>query len=405
VRYGELGVRKSFAYGLNAAIGASVDQRSGSSPTFSQNRATTTTAVARLTLDLWKDLLGRTTHSNLQSAELGSQRAKIQREIGRKATNLTLRRTYWAIVGNELSTKITTELLGHAEKQSSESRKRQANFVADEGEVARYEGQAASRRSSLMALKYQRDKLERVLKEMIPSLAGQQIVLNPVDVEGPIQQVLACTATIASQSTTPLEFTPIDELISLLRQEKGLRLKVAATTSDIDLKLNAQARVTGVDRGTPQRGSPSGAINDINDNDRKGHSISLDLVVPLGGARSDQEDVKKMLEEKRFDAEIGSLEARLQSTHEQIKNSIPLIMQVLKNQRENAGWLRKRTASEQRKFAQARVSVVNLINDQDALLSSELDVISSQLNVMNLLLDYLAIFTDTPCDFNTKAHL
>jgi hypothetical protein len=112
-----------------------------------------------------------------------------------------------------------------------------------------------------------------------------------------------------------------------------------------------------------------------------------------------------MLEEKRFDAEIGSLEARLQSTHEQIKNSIPLIMQVLKNQRENAGWLRKRTASEQRKFAQARVSVVNLINDQDALLSSELDVISSQLNVMNLLLDYLAIFTDTPCDFNTKAHL
>jgi hypothetical protein len=53
-----------------------------------------------------------------------------------------------------------------------------------------------------------------------------------------------------------------------------------------------------------------------------------------------------------------------------------------------------------RKYEQARVSINDLIFDQDALLRSELTTIETQLQILNVLFDYLAIYTETPCGFN-----
>jgi hypothetical protein len=53
-----------------------------------------------------------------------------------------------------------------------------------------------------------------------------------------------------------------------------------------------------------------------------------------------------------------------------------------------------------KKYQQARASVNDLVQDQDALLSSELITIDTKLAVLNVILDYLAVYTETPCDFN-----
>jgi hypothetical protein len=53
-----------------------------------------------------------------------------------------------------------------------------------------------------------------------------------------------------------------------------------------------------------------------------------------------------------------------------------------------------------KKYVQARASVNDLVQDQDALLNSELATIDTQLQILNVLFDYLAIFTETPCSFN-----
>lgn len=405
IKSGEIGVRKNFSYGVAASLGASLDQRTGVSPTFAQHNATTTMGVARVQLDLWKDLLGRTTRSNLESAELVSKRAQLEREVNRKTFGLNIRRTYWALVANQLSSNLTKELLIQAEKQAKESRRRQANFIGDEGEVARYEAQAASRRSLLIALDYQKEQMSKQLKQFLPSLSGKQILIKPVDVEKTISTVLACTDTIGAEASTPYKFTQFDEMMEMLREEKTLRLKSASTTGDIDLKFTAEGRITGVDRGTNGPGKMSGSLDDIRNNNRSGHSFSLDLIIPLGDSKGRQENVQTLLAQKRFESQTSDLEVRLNSTHEELKNNIVLIKAVLKNQQESAAWLKKRLRLEQRKFSQARVSVVSLINDQDAFLNSELDVISSQLKILNLLLDYLTIFTDTPCEFNQKAHV
>jgi len=54
----------------------------------------------------------------------------------------------------------------------------------------------------------------------------------------------------------------------------------------------------------------------------------------------------------------------------------------------------------QRKFNQARIPVSALILDQDALFSSDLSIVDTKLAVLNTLLDYIVVFTETPCSFN-----
>ena len=54
----------------------------------------------------------------------------------------------------------------------------------------------------------------------------------------------------------------------------------------------------------------------------------------------------------------------------------------------------------QKKYQQARVSINDLIQDQDALLRANLTTIEAQLQVLNALFDYLVIYTETPCSFN-----
>ena len=78
------------------------------------------------------------------------------------------------------------------------------------------------------------------------------------------------------------------------------------------------------------------------------------------------------------------------------------LVDIFRDQKENSRLLRKRLQLERKKYTQARISVVDLINDQDALLSAELDVVSAQYQILSNLFDYLTVFTETPCDFNRK---
>ena len=73
---------------------------------------------------------------------------------------------------------------------------------------------------------------------------------------------------------------------------------------------------------------------------------------------------------------------------------------MIKNQNINTQQLEKRLKFMRKKYEQARASVNDLIQDQDALLNSELTTINTRLQILNVLFDYLVIYTDTPCEFN-----
>ena len=73
---------------------------------------------------------------------------------------------------------------------------------------------------------------------------------------------------------------------------------------------------------------------------------------------------------------------------------------MVRSQKQNTLALEKRLQVQNRKFREARVSANDLILDQDALLNSNLTTISTQLEIINTIFDYLVVFTETPCEFN-----
>lgn len=402
VRTAELGVRKASKYGASTQLGVITEQVTGKTPVFGVKNGTTTVARLGIGVDLWRDLFGRSTKADLEQLALGRERAALEKQVNEKAFNLTLRRLYWSLVANEYSTRISQGLLEQSSEQARQAKKRSDNYVADSSEVARYEAQVSSRRSALVALNYQREALRKNLVVLVPSLAGKDLKLDEVDIDSTVAEVLACTQVIAARQSTPYDYTRYDEMIDLLRRQKMAKLNSVDRSGGPDVQLTGDYQFTGVDQGATRAGSIGGSVRDIEQSNREGFSVGLKATIPLDDSRKSVEETRERLETRRFDAQLSGTQAQVEATHLQLQNNVTLLVDIIKYQKESSSLLKKRLSAERQKYAQARIAVEDLINNQDALLTSELGVVDAQLQMLNSLFDYLLVFSETPCAFNQK---
>lgn len=401
----QVGVRKNFRYGLSADLSASVDQRSGANNQTTFDDLHTTIYDLTLNIDLWQDLFGKLTQLKLDNAKLSYESSKIQSKIEEKAFLVAVRRMYWNLVANAEKLKISTRLLQQAEKQARDARQRKRNSIADAGEVARYESQVASRKGSVLLLEYQREQILKSLTDLVPSLNGQELNLGAYNVDKSIFDVLACTQIIEREKITPYNYTDFDEMTNLLKKVQKNQSELDQSYDDIDIKLSTSFRQIGVASDDPNgngslyEGSFEDSLDDIAENDRSAFQAGLQITIPLG-SQGKTAAVKEEYNKRRLDATIKSTENNLIATHNQISRQIKVLQQVIKTQRLNSDKLNIRLKDMKKKFNQARISVTALIQDQDALLNSDLAIIDTQLEILNTLLDYFTVFTDTPCGFN-----
>jgi outer membrane protein TolC len=398
----QIGVRQAFRGGVSLSASLGADQRSAMTPSGAFRDVSTSEVRLDLQVDLWKDLLGRLSKAQSDSATFDKERAELDREINRKAFLISLRRTYWSLVANSEQIKIYEGLKSISEKQLKDARARLRAGVTDGGEVARYEAQVASREGSSLYYRYQREIYLKQLKTLVPELQTKQILLADYNVPDMIKNVLACTQVIAGQKDVPLEFTRYDEVTKLLRQSQKEQNKLASSYDEVDLKFVGSVKTTGVasnnnGNGTT-RGSYGSAFDDWQDNNRTGYSAGLEVVIPLG--KEDTRQTQELLAQKRFDSQINQNDANLINTHQQLVKVIALLTDVVRAQKQNTEALERRLVVQDRKFREARLSVNDLILDQDALLNSSLITVNTQLEIINTILDYLVVFTETPCEFN-----
>ena len=405
IKTGQIGVRQSFKQGFKTSAAIATQQQSAvSSFTGKFRDVTTTVASFTVQMDLWRDLFGRMSKAAQENASLESKRASIENEIQLKTFSITLRRVYWSLVANQESLKISEELLKTANQQLAESKKRFQNSVAEADEVARYEAQVASREGSIIYLKYQKESLIKQLKNLLPELNNAELALGNYDLPNTVNQVLACTATIANQPSVPYDYTKYDEAISLIKKVKKNLADSNSRYADLDVQLYGTVKSTGVDADSTKtsfyRGSYGGSIDEMTATNRSGYELGLQFTLPLGSVKESTQRTKELYDEKRLKASIDGTEAQVINTHNQLVKSIALLTDVVRAQKVNSSQLEKRLSILKKKYSQARISVDDLISNQDALLNSELTTIDTQLEILNTLFDYLVVYTDTPCPFN-----
>jgi outer membrane protein TolC len=396
----QVGIKKNFKYGLQANIYSSVDKRGTESGLY-KNLYTSTQAL-ELNIDLWKDIFGRVTRRKLENAELVSKQSELQSDINEKVFRITLRRVYWSLVANQEKINISKNLYKAALKQAKDARKRKASSVADASEVARYESQVAARNGSVLLLEFERENILKQLRTMLPELSSKDIVLGKYSLNETVFEVLACTALIDKAKGVPYKYTQYDELTKLLRDVQVNQEKVDNSYDSIDLKLSATFKNVGVSSNDDGDSTYSGSLSDSmkGSNTESATTAGLMLTIPLGKKISDTNSVKTEYNKRRLKASIANVETNLVATHKQISRSIKVLGQVINAQKVNSKQLGIRLKEMNTKYSQARIPVNALIQDQDALLSSDLSIIDTQLAILNTLLDYFVVFSETPCTFN-----
>jgi len=215
-----------------------------------------------------------------------------------------------------------------------------------------------------------------------------------VNVDKVVLEVLQCTSTISKLNGAPLEFTPYDDIARLQKEQLLNKQKVNNAHSGLDVKLISEYKYTGKAQGADK------SWDEFSNDKRKGYSIGVGISIPLEGKRSTTEDVKKAVDEKLYLAQADLSASKVSSVHLQVLRSIQLLSEVMKNQKENTKQLEISLRTSKKKFNQARLTVQQLVQEQDQYLQSNLDEIQTQLNVINTLLDYFSVFTQTPCGIN-----
>ncbi|PIP90123.1 MAG: hypothetical protein COW01_09600 [Bdellovibrionales bacterium CG12_big_fil_rev_8_21_14_0_65_38_15] len=383
-------VIKPFSTGLSVGLSAFSNQTTN---TFIQD-ATDTGFGLNLSVDLMKNLFGKLSRSQLRNAEALSKKADLENEIQQKAFLQSLRKIFWAIVATEEQIKISQGLLNTSLSQLKDTEKRRKSNVADEGDVARSRSQVASRKATILLLEYQRESQLQLLKEQLPTIADKKVVLSKVDLTQAVVDVLSCTTIIEKHRQTPLEFTQYDEVLELVNEAYKEKKAMTDSTDGWDLKLNGEAKYFGKERGFSE------SVDGFSDDQQRRYSVGLQLNIPLDSTKSATEETMKIVDEKRFLAEKEMIVAKMNAYHSQTLTNIELLQSAVRTQGQNTKDLETSLKSAQKKFNQARLSFRELIADQDLLLRSNLDEVTTKLTVVTTLLDYFSVFNKTPCSLN-----
>lgn len=386
------GVAKRLAGGLSLEANVFTDQQSTVDNFIDE--ATRTGYQIGISVDLWKNLFGRIDRAQLEDLELSLKKQKLESKISKRMLELDLRAIYWSLVANQEQIEVSKELLRAAESQLKAGLKRESQYAADRGEVARYRAQVASRMATVKNLEFQRDQLIQTLKEQLPHLASAKFTLAPVNTSKNFAKIYQCAKRIGASDNIPWENTEVDELIGIIEKSYEEKQTISRRYSDLDVQLTSQYQSSGVAQGY------SNSYDDFIDNRRGGYSVGLQITVPLGGEKSEAKEALITADYKQFLAEKNKFLAQVRSQQSQIVSMIELLWAATESLKKNGDSLDISIASSKQKFRQARISLDQLINEQDALLNSRLGVIETKLQIARTMLSYFKTFTEDPCDLN-----
>lgn len=405
-RFYSLGVKQLLPYGVSWNIYGSslVQDAKGTDSASSFKHASTTTLGLKLEIDLWSDFLGRGIGNLSNEASLAQEHAVLEKNNNDKRVAVEIRQLYWSIVANNESIELMGSLIEIAKKQFSESQKRRRNSLADADEVSRYEAQLLGRMSELNFKQFQKEKMLQELQRRISSLQNQELKFKAEDIGKTQLEVMSCIKIISEIKDLPFEATNLDEQAKILSEIQQLQAKRFSRQSNIEFKLFGGIKSTGVDSNliaaNQYEGSQSDSWNDMYHNDRLGTEVGLKFSMPLGGASSALQENQSRLAYLNKEVQIKKMQESLRLHHQQFKRMIKLLEEGVASQDSQTRSLKNVITSMQQKYRQARVSLTDLLQNQDAHYQAELRTIDARLEILMYLLDYLKLFPETKCAFN-----
>lgn len=378
----DVGIYNNFAKTYNYQPGESINSQYGSS------------LEAKLTVDLWKNLLGYTERAEKLGLKLGQEETKEQAKLETAKFYNEIRKMYWQLSVNHSLTKIYETLINQATLQETNVRKMYRASVADRGDLARATAVVNTRKADLASLQYNIEMLKKELSNLIPELNDKELEFEFGTFDGVENSIKACFKKIQKQKETPLNMTSYTKIINYKDEKINANLKALERYSGPNVTLEAKAASLGFGKEN------SDSFEDMSDVERKDYSIGLNVSMPFGSAYSDTKENQMKVLKMQHNAEKKEIMSNLVSYHNYFASSMQKLISVMEDQKAYRDNLTIRVESMRKKYNQGRVSLSELIQDEDSLFESELALVNSYYNIIASMIDYFSVFNDFECDFN-----
>lgn len=378
----DVGIYNNFAKTYNYQPGESINSQYGSS------------LEAKLTVDLWKNLLGYTERAEKLGLKLSQEETKEQAKLETTKFYNEIRKMYWQLSINYSLTKIYETLINQAILQENNVRKMYRASVADRGDLARTTAVVNTRKADLASLQYNIEMIKKELSNLIPELNDKELEFEFGTFDGIQNSIKACFNKIQTQKEVPLNATSYTKIIDYKDEKINANLKALERYSGPNVTLEAKAASLGYGKEN------SDSFSDMSDVERKDYSIGLNISMPFGSAYSDTKENQMKVLKMQHNASKKEIMSNLISYHNYFSVSMQKLMNVMEDQKAYRDNLTIRVESMRKKYNQGRVSLSELIQDEDALFESELALVNSYYNIISLMIDYFSVFNDFECDFN-----
>lgn len=397
----EGGIRKSFIRGIDANIYLTNDNRNkwtkGYVPeNYNLNRPE---FVMNFSFDLWKNFLGYHDTARKLSVELNKKESLINSKIQKNNFYFSVRELYWNLVFKQKELEIYKYMVNQAQKNLDNVNKKHKAYIVDRGDVARARAILASRKSSYSSIKSEIGRIKRQLRYYLPELTDKIIYLGEnLYIDEAIESAKMCNVAIKNGYGIKKwqELTSYWDYINVIDEVFNADLKSYKRTADFDIKLNAGVSFSGVDN------SVSDSYKDLKEFERSKYSIGLTINKTLGENNRNLELEQIKLLKMNYNVNkkntIADLEAFYYSYSTIIKNLFDNL-ESLNNYRKD---MEERVESSRKKYNQGRVSLNDLIQDEDSLIEASMQIINIESSILTMTLQYLSAFDKVECELNTK---
>lgn len=388
-----VGIQQRLPLGMSVDGGVFANQKSAADGSFTD--ATQVGAKISLRVDLLKNRSGVLDQAHLDLNQIKNERVTTESKILSKQQEVSARKIYWSFIANQESLALSLKLENSAKRQLSEIEARMRASVADAGEIARYRSQLQSRRGSILLFEHEKELLWQAVQKQTTGINPDQYEFKVEAAKSSEPAINECIAKVGMERSVNPQHTLVDENIAKYRQELDKELETLNVRSKADLAFVGSAQTTGVSD------SYTRALERQSEAFKTGNYLGLEFSMPLGEKSSRTEKAIIAAKKLGIEAQSDSLASELTATSRAMEKNLSILKRGLEIQKENSSYLEVSYKEMLRKFDQGRIPLTMVINEQDALFQSELQVINFQKQIIHTLLDYFAVFSEFPCQWNT----
>ena len=349
-------------------------------------------------MSLWKNLLGKSSKSELKTQKLQSRIDEIQFNLSKKEFVLNVRTLYWQLKMNQVIIGTYQELIKNSEKRFKEDNKKFKKSLITQEDVLLTQSQLLELKSSLQTYKIQQETIRQQIKLLVPSFNSQRPwkglsyneFIKREEVKFYRNNIISCMAeiSIAEQKSS---LTEISEMLDLQYKSRAAFID---SNKGADISLNT--RYTGNGFGQER----SQAIQDSIGFEKNTLSAQVALVIPLGSEEEKSAKKEKIALKYQLKGQKREIDLRLKTELEEKKRKIKIFQSSLGNSQESINLLSKRYKLMIKKYKQGRADLVDIKREEDQILQSKLRLIQAEFELLKEVFSLFKTYDKSNCKIN-----